>query len=162
MTIHLRNMTAVYIRRDTEYLLLYRIGSRVVPPSWCGIGGHLEKDELNDPKTAMLRESNEEIGLTKHDLDGIKLRYVTLSFRNGEIRQNYYFFADLREGVKIDEECNEGRLKWFKSGELPYEEMPHTAKHVMKHYVEIGSDNDVLYTGTTMADNVIFHELEKL
>ena len=42
----LRNMTSVYITRESEgekqMLLLYRIGSRVVAPSWCGIGGHCE------------------------------------------------------------------------------------------------------------------------
>ena len=37
--IKLRNMTSIYISCGTKILLLYRIGSRVVPPSWCGIGG---------------------------------------------------------------------------------------------------------------------------
>ena len=45
----LRNMTAIYMIRGEEMLMLYRIGSRVVEPSWCGIGGHLEESELNDP-----------------------------------------------------------------------------------------------------------------
>ena len=60
--IKLRNMTSIYISCGTKILLLYRIGSRVVPPSWCGIGGHFEPDELNDPRTCVLRELEEETG----------------------------------------------------------------------------------------------------
>ena len=62
----LRNMTAIYLSRNGKLLMLYRVGSRVVLPSWCGIGGHFEKDELNDAKAAMLREMSEEIGISEH------------------------------------------------------------------------------------------------
>ena len=55
----------------------------------------MEKEELNDTKAGMLRELHEEIGLTESDLSDISLRYVTLRLKNGEIRQNYYFFANL-------------------------------------------------------------------
>ena len=36
----LRNMASVYIMDGDRMLLLYRVGSRVVAPSWCGVGGH--------------------------------------------------------------------------------------------------------------------------
>lgn len=49
MSERLRNMTSIYITREDRMLLLYRIGSRVVAPSWCGIGGHFEEAELNNP-----------------------------------------------------------------------------------------------------------------
>lgn len=49
MTERLRNMTSIYITRGNQMLLLYRIGSRVVAPSWCGIGGYFEEAELNNP-----------------------------------------------------------------------------------------------------------------
>ena len=74
----LRNMTAIYLTQNGKMLMLYRVGSRVVSPSWCGIGGHFEKDELNDAKAAMLREMNEEIGLFEHDIENLKFKYVTL------------------------------------------------------------------------------------
>ena len=45
----LRNMTSIYILREDCLLLLYRVGSRVVEPSWCGVGGHFEPEELNRP-----------------------------------------------------------------------------------------------------------------
>ena len=95
----LRNMTAIYLSRNGKMLMLYRVGSRVVSPSWCGIGGHFEKEELNDAKAAMLREMKEEIGLFEHDIENLKFKYVTLRCKNGEIRQNYYFFANLKENA---------------------------------------------------------------
>ena len=102
----LRNMASVYITDGNRMLLLYRVGSRVVAPSWCGVGGHFEKEELNDAKAAILREVWEEIGLRECDLKNLKLRYITLRNKNGEIRQNYYFFAELAKGTRIEKKCN--------------------------------------------------------
>ena len=152
-------MTAIYIRKGTKYLLLYRIGSQVVPPSWCGIGGHFEKDELNEPKKAALREMTEEIGLSEHNLSNMSLRYMTLRRKNGEIRQNYYYFADLRDDIEIDMNCDEGELKWVETSDLPYEEMPYTAKYIIRHYMKIGKNTDAIYAGIATDESVIFHEL---
>ena len=70
----LRNMASLYLTRGDEMLLLYRVGSRVVPPSWCGVGGHFEREELNDARACVLRELTEEIGLTEQNLAGLALR----------------------------------------------------------------------------------------
>lgn len=43
MTGKLRSMATIYIKHNDEFLFLYRIGSKVVKPSWCGIGGLLKK-----------------------------------------------------------------------------------------------------------------------
>ena len=155
----LRNMTAVYLSKSGKMLLLYRIGSRVVAPSWCGVGGHFEKDELNDAKAAVLREMNEEIGLMEDDLLNFKMRYITLRNKNGEIRQNYYFFADLKEDVDDNLNSNEGKTKWFSLDEISGLEMPYTAKYVMEHYCTIGRFTDKLYAGATNETGVEFMEL---
>lgn len=81
----LRNMTAVYLFREGKLLMLYRVGSRVVAPSWCGVGGHFEQAELNDPRACALRELREETGLTEESLEELRLRYITLRMKNGEI-----------------------------------------------------------------------------
>ena len=91
----LRNMTSIYLYDENDnFLLLHRIGSRVVKKGYVGTaGGHFEKDELNDAKACVLRELEEETKLTIEDIENLELRYVTLRYKNSEIRQNYYFFA---------------------------------------------------------------------
>ena len=157
----LRNMTAVYISRGETMLLLYRVGSRVVAPSYCGVGGHFEPDELNDARACALRELREETGLTERDLTNLRMRYVTLRQKNGEIRQNYYFFAELAPGAKEPASCSEGRLEWVKYGELLSRKMPHTAYYMLKHYLETGRHTHTLYAGATVEDGVVFTPLEE-
>ena len=152
----LRNMTAIYISRGEEMLMLYRVGSRVVAPSWCGIGGHFEVDELNDPKACVLRELKEEAGLREDDLENLTMRYVTLRLKNGEIRQNYYFFADLRERVTVELASDEGRLQWIPYDQVMDREMPFTAHYMLQHYLAVGRHTDDLYAGITTEDSVEF------
>ena len=90
----LRNMTSLYLKHENKMLLLYRIGSKAISDSYTGTaGGHFEKDELNDARACVLRELYEETGTTEQEIDNLSLRYVTLRLKNGEIRQNYCFFA---------------------------------------------------------------------
>lgn len=161
----LRCMTSIYIRRNyrgqEQMLLLYRVGSRVVEPSWCGIGGHFEPEECNDARACVLRELFEEIGLREQDLDQIRMRYITLRLKNGEVRQNYYFFADIREGVKLSGDCDEGTLAWQNCEGMMKLDMPVTAKAVMGHYLTVGRYTQTLYAGSAEDGQVIFHSLEE-
>ena len=157
----LRNMTAIYISRGEEMLMLYRVGSRVVAPSWCGIGGHFEVDELNDPKACVLRELKEEAGLREGDLENLTMRYVTLRLKNGEIRQNYYFFAELRESVSVELTSDEGRLQWIPYDQVMDREMPFTAYYMLQHYLTAGRYTDELYAGITTEGGVEFMELHE-
>ena len=157
----LRNMTAIYISQNGKMLLLYRVGSRVVGPSWCGIGGHFEKDELNDAKAAMLRELNEEIGLTENDLEHLSMRYVTMRLKNGEIRQNYYFFADLKENSVLKSDCSEGKLEWIEYDSVLKREMPFTAKHMLEHYMSTGRFDDKLYGIISVEDGSVVTEMSE-
>lgn len=157
----LRNMTAVYISRGEEMLLLYRVGSRVVAPSWCGVGGHFEQGELNDARACVLRELREETGLTEGDLNGLAMRYCCMRLKNGEVRQNYYFFAELAPEAKLPAACTEGRLAWVPYGELLQKPMPHTAYYTIKHYLETGRHTDVLYAGATREEGVVFTPLNE-
>lgn len=159
----LRNMTSLYLKKDDSLLLLYRIGSKVIDPSYTGsAGGHFEKDELNDAETCVLRELYEETGLTEQDISHLSLRYITLRLKNGEIRQNYYFFADLLNENKVVV-SNEGKLKWFSIKDLleVVPEMPYSAQYVISHYVKIGKDNEKLYAGIATESGVAFEEMRE-
>lgn len=157
----LRNMTSIYVISNNKILLLYRVGSRVVEPSWCGIGGHFEKDELNNPRACVIRELFEETGITENDIGSVKLRYVTLRKKNNEIRQNYYYFTELHNTDIDISKCNEGTLEWIEIGQVLNRVMPFTAKECLRHYLAIGKDDDKLYAGIATTSGVDFIELQE-
>lgn len=158
----LRNMTALYLFKGKKVLLLYRQGGRVVNNVWTGsAGGHFENDELNDAKACVLRELNEELGLQPEDIDGLTLRYITLRRTKGEIRQNYYFFAELKESVDENLSSNEGICRWFSMEEINSLEMPFTARYVMEHYSKMGYLTNSLYVGVVSHDKVDFCSLQE-
>ena len=156
---NLRPMTAIYLTRGEKILLLYRIGSRVVGNSYTGsAGGHMETEEYRSPKACVLRELQEETGLTEDALEGLRLRYITLRRKDGEVRQNYYYFAELKDGVAVND-STEGRLEWHDLAALDGLPMPVTARHVVDHYRQQGRHTDVLYGGMTTPEGTVFVEL---
>ncbi|MBQ3601798.1 MAG: NUDIX domain-containing protein [Lachnospiraceae bacterium] len=156
----LRNMTAIYLFKGERVLLLYRQGGSVVNNVWTGsAGGHFEKEELNDARACVLREMREELGLQPEDVEGLAFRYVTLRSTQGEIRQNYYFFAELKEYIDEKLVSNEGVCKWFSLDEIYSLEMPFTAKYVMEHFCKEGRFTDEVYVGVTTSEGVKFDTL---
>lgn len=156
----LRNMTSLYLVDDTGILCLYRIGSRVADQRYVGAaGGHFEAGELNDAMACVLREAREELGISEADLVGLKLRYITHRLKDGEIRQNYYFFARLKEMKSL---CStEGKLRWVSYEDISDLHMPVSAKHMILHYMQIGRFDDVLYGGVTRSDGTDFVPMEE-
>ena len=153
-------MTSVYLTDEEGILCLYRMGSRVANNLYVGsAGGHFEQDELNDPKACALREMREELGLTESDIDGLRLRYITHRLKNGEIRQNYYFFARLKEKRELD--SSEGVLRWVPYDDIPNLEMPVSAGHMIRHYLAQGRFTDALYAGITEEDGTKFVQMQE-
>jgi len=154
----LRNMTSIYLLKDDKILLLFRQRGRVVNNVWTGsAGGHFEEYELNNAQACVLREMKEELGIGEEDIEGLLLRYITLRRANGEIRQNYYFFANLKSSVELT--SNEGICKWFSIDEILSLEMPYTAKYVMKHYCEKGRFTSEMYVGVSDGQKVEFIQM---
>ena len=144
----LRNMTSVYLTGEKGILCLYRIGSRVVSNRYIGsAGGHFEPEELNDPRACVLREMQEELGLTENDVEGLTLRYITHRLMGEEIRQNYYFFARLKEDRELH--STEGNLRWVMVDEFENLPMPVSAKHMILHYLQEGRYTVHIYCGVT-------------
>lgn len=148
MDVKLRNMTSVYLVNEDGILCLYRVGSRVANHKYIGsAGGHFEKEELNDPKRCVLREMEEELGLKETDVEDLALRYITHRLVGSEIRQNYYFFARLKEERNLT--STEGTLCMLSYDEIPSLEMPVSAKHMILHYLQEGRFTSHLYAGIT-------------
>ena len=153
----LRSMTSIYITNTDKMLLLFRQGGSVVNNVWVGsAGGHFEDFELNDARACVLRELGEELGLKDSDIKNLSLRYVTLRRAKGEIRQNYYFFAELNNGVAECLVSNEGICKWFAYSELSALDMPFTAKYVIEHYLNVGHKTNDVYGGVADGETVVF------
>ena len=156
----LRNMTSLYLTKGDSVLCLYRIGSRVANQMYIGsAGGHFESDELNDARKCVLREAYEELGIREEDLLDLKMRYITLRLKNGEVRQNYYFFARLREDRELT--STEGQLHWVNFEDIPALKMPSSAKHMILHYLQQGRFDDKIYAGVSEHWGANFAPLEE-
>lgn len=156
----LRNMTSIYLTKGDKILLLFRQGGRVVSDTWVGsAGGHFEEKELNDPKACVLRELKEELEIEETAIGNLALRYITLRRTKGEIRQNYYFFAEAGDEVEERIASTEGICRWFAYSELRALEMPYTAKFVTEHFLEIGRRTNAVYVGVADGNQVVFTEL---
>ena len=157
----LRNMTSIYLLHGDEILLLYRQGSRVANNSYISsAGGHMEEFELNRPRDAMLRELGEELGLDETLLKGLALRYITQRFTKGEVRQIYYYFAEIGDKALVNE-SSEGQLRWVRLYDALSLPMPVTARRMLEHYIEEGRFTDHLYAGATTPEGMVFTVLEE-
>ena len=158
----LRNMTGIYLSCNGRMLLLFRQGGRVVSDQWvASAGGHFENDELNDPKACVLRELKEELNLTEDDLTDLKMRYIGLRNVNQEIRQNYYFFANLKPDHYALFSSSEGKCRWVDYADIMAYDMPLTARYVMEHYLKIGQYTDCLYSAVSDGTGFVFTELRE-
>ena len=156
----LRNMASVYLRNGDQILLLYRQGNSIVSNMWIGsAGGHFEKDEVNNAQACVLRELKEELNLTADRIQNLSLRYITLRYTDHEIRQNYYFFADITTNENLNLVSTEGITQWYSPSEIGDLLMPFTAKHMINHYLKIGQYDDELYCGVANSNTVIFKKL---
>ena len=158
----LRNMTGIYLSCNGQMLLLYRQGGRVVSNQWiASAGGHFEPDELNDPKACVLRELKEELNLEEDDLTGMRMRYIAMRNVNGEIRHNYYFFADLKPEHYALFTSNEGKCRWVDYPDIMDYEMPLTAKYVMDHDLREGQYTEELYSAVYDGKDYHFTEIRE-
>lgn len=159
----LRSMTSVYFVKEDGVLCLFRVGSRIANNKYVGAaGGHFEKEEVASARECVLREMKEELNLTEADTEGLHMKYITLRLKDGEVRQNYYFFARLKAEKEFV--SNEGTLRWVRWDELPGLNMPVSAKHMILHYAAVGRFDDKAYVSVALSENegdAVFAELRE-
>ena len=114
-----RNLTTLcYIERDHSYLMLHRVKKErdINKDKWIGIGGHFEGGE--SPEECLLREVEEETGLTLTDyrLRGV-ITFIT------DICPTEYMFLYTADGYTgTVHTCDEGDLEWVPRDRV--EELP--------------------------------------
>lgn len=103
------NTTLCYITRGNDVLMLHRVKKQndLNKDKWIGIGGKFEGEE--SPDECLLREAQEETGLT---LTSWKCRGVVTFLTNEEYDGEfmYLFTSDGFEGQL--KQCDEGDLQW--------------------------------------------------
>jgi 8-oxo-dGTP diphosphatase len=147
----LRVMTAAFLENGDDFLMMKRsLNMKLMPGLWAAPGGHLDPEEINDPRRACLRELNEETGLTEQYLSDFQLRYIIIRLKGtDEIRIQYIFFG---QSVKREVTANEeGELYWINKLTLSDLQMPTTIRLTLEHYFQTAQTNDTIYTGTVKA-----------
>ena len=109
------NSTLCYLERGDEYLMLHRVKKvhDMNHDKWIGVGGKFEEGE--SPEECMLREVQEETGLT---LTAWRYRGI-VTFVSNEWSGEYMhlFTADGYSGAL--KSCDEGELEWVEKQRLP-------------------------------------------
>lgn len=113
------NSTLCYIENDrNEYLMLHRVKKKndMNQDKWLGVGGKFEDGE--SPDECVLREVQEETGLTLTDY-----RYrAVITFTSDQWDTEYMHLFTATGYSGVIKECDEGNLEWVpksKVQELP-------------------------------------------
>src|SRR5258708_38933602 len=110
--------TLCYIRQNDSTLLLYR--NKKINDSmhgfWIGLGGHIEVDRGESPHECVIREVQEESGLSiKPKLRGI----ITFKNVEPEVEDWYAYVFTAEDYTGEIKECSEGKLEWIPDKKLP-------------------------------------------
>ncbi|MEN8098420.1 MAG: NUDIX domain-containing protein [Chloroflexota bacterium] len=145
--IRTRLMSVAFLLNGDRILFMRRsLNAELLPGMWASIGGHLEVEEINDPRAACLREIKEETGLTENDVVDLLLKYVVLRRKGNEIRIQYIYFGSTHtEDVGTTEE---GELHWIQIDKAFELDMSATSRFILEHYTRLGSKTDCVYVGT--------------
>jgi len=109
-----------YLRRGDEFLLLLKASGKFGGGFWNGPGGKIQDGET--PQETVRREVFEETGLKVGVLS--RAGHLEFFFGTGKAKPDWTaevfvsadFIGDLRES-------EEGKLKWFKTEDLPIDQM---------------------------------------
>ncbi len=142
MTIRLRQMTGAFLRNGQDMLLMKRSETMYIAPGlWAGIGGHVEPEEISDPLQCVLREIEEETGITPNAITGLRLQAVVHRQRGQEIRLQYIYF-----GYAVTRDLGhttEGALHWIRQSEVLAKAMSAANRFILEKYFQDGPSEDI-------------------
>lgn len=153
MTGFQKNSFTIFLVNEGR-ILVKCIGNKLISPSWFSSGGNFEDDNLAFVRHKMFCEYN----ITVDDLEDPKLRYVTLRWGDGVLRQNFFYFAEAKNDLNVNFVGND---KWIPFDELLKMEMPKTVHSVLMHYLDVGRSNERVYCGVVKQKGVAISELEE-
>ncbi|MDF2675967.1 MAG: hydrolase [Bacillota bacterium] len=149
--IKFRNVTTAFLMNDDDFLLMKRSdNNKHMPGFWYGVGGHLEKDELNNPRAACIREIFEETGINENQLANFKLKYIAMRRSYNETVINYIYFgqSSTRDVVENDE----GSLHWINKKTVLNHAFVDALRLTLSHYLESGEIMEDVLIGVVKLD----------
>ena len=134
--------TALLMNENDDVLFLQKGEDHHFLPGYLvPIGGHMEEEEMSDPKRACLREISEEAGLVEDDLTNLKLKYIVHRILEDEIRIQYLFVAGVKKGAQLIE-SDEGELYWKSLQQIETSKITKPIKYAAKHFFDEGKKSD--------------------
>jgi 8-oxo-dGTP diphosphatase len=142
-----RMMATAVLFNGNDMLMMKRSLQRTLNPGmWASVGGHLEPQELNDPRSACLREIHEETGFHPEEIIGLRLQYILIRLNQSEIRQQFVYIG---ETVRRDTmQTDEGELHWIPKGQVLQRDIPFIFHELLDHYFHYGPAPHI-WVGTT-------------
>ncbi|MBR2621051.1 MAG: 8-oxo-dGTP diphosphatase [Clostridia bacterium] len=106
----MKNTTLCYIEKDGKYLMLHRIRKENDEnhDKWIGIGGKFEAGE--SPEDCVLREAQEETGLTLTDY---RYRGIVTFVSDLYPTEYMHLFTATNYTGRLRDDCDEGVLDWI-------------------------------------------------
>jgi 8-oxo-dGTP diphosphatase len=110
----MKNTTLCYIEKDSSYLMLHRIKNKKDAnyDKWIGIGGKFKDKE--SPEECIIREVQEETGLT---LENLYYRGI-VTFVSDVYETEYMHLFKSNSFTGNIKECDEGVLEWVKKEKM--------------------------------------------
>ena len=150
--ITLRNTASAFLTNDQDILLMKRsIAKKLNPGTWASIGGHIEPNEFDNPRTACLREIYEETGIEESNIKDLVLRYMIIRREEDKVGLQYVYFGttDIRQLSDTDE----GELFWISKDTIFEKELPIVTKSILSHYFEFEKKENDIFVGIVSIDN---------
>ncbi|GGH27129.1 hypothetical protein GCM10008013_28420 [Paenibacillus segetis] len=144
-------MATAFLFNQDKVLMMKKNLSRIFDfEFWSGLGGHLEPEELNEPKGACVREIFEESGIQEEEIEDLKLQYILLRVKNDEIRQQFVYFGKTNRSDAVASE--EGELYWIHKDEILNLHVSRIIRFMIEHYFS-NPDKTEVTIGTISIDN---------
>lgn len=149
-TLRARMMATAVLFNGNDMLMMKRSMKRTLSPGqWAAVGGHLEPEEINDPKAAVLREIDEETGLKANEIQDLHLQYILIRLNQQEVRQQFIYTA--RTTRRDVGQTEEGELHWIPREHVLERDIPFIFKSLLAHYFQHGPSPHV-WVGTAGFD----------
>ncbi|OGX68558.1 MAG: NUDIX hydrolase [Paenibacillus sp. RIFOXYA1_FULL_44_5] len=133
----LRLMVNAVLFHNDALLMMKRSPTRFLSPNmWAGIGGHVEPSEIKDPRTACLREIEEETGLLGRDIENFTLQYIIIRQKDNEIRQQFMYTGQTHKTDLL--QTPEGELFWVPVTDVLEKPIPYVYRETLQHYFQHG------------------------